>query len=209
LRIGRRLLAGARASLAVTAALLAERELRGVDVPGANDNASGVAAVAQLTLETAETPLEHTRVVSLMTGCKEAGVLGAQAFLDRHDTSRWLYLNFDNVGGPATLRYLPREGVGRTWEADPLLLGLAEGVSANRPELGLKRADGPIGLSYDATPVLARGGRAITFVAADRGVIPNYHWPTDTSENLDPASVENAIEVGREMLAALDRGEAG
>jgi hypothetical protein len=208
-RIGRRLVAGARASLAITAALLAERELRGVDVPGANDNASGVAAVAQLTLETAETQLEHTRVVSLMTGCEEAGVLGIQAFLDRQDTSGWLFLNFDNVGGPATLRYLPREGVGRTWDADRLLLGLAERVSSNRPELGLTRADSPIGLSYDATPVLARGGRAITFVAADHGVIPNYHWPTDTTENLEPACVQNAIEVGREMLAALDRGEAG
>jgi hypothetical protein len=208
-RIGRRLLAGARASLAIAATLLTERELRGVDVPGANDNASGVAAVAQLTLETARTPLEHTRVVSLMTGCEEAGLLGAQAFLDRDDTSGWLFLNFDNIGGPATLRYLPREGVGRSWDADPLLVGLAERVSANRPELGLTRADGPIGLTYDATPVLARGGRAITFVAADHGAIPNYHSPSDTTENLDPASVENAIEVGREMLAALDRGEAG
>jgi hypothetical protein len=45
-------------------------------------------------------------------------------------------------------------------------------------------------------------------VAGDRGVIPNYHWPTDTPENLDPAALERAIEVGREMVAAIDRGEA-
>ena len=66
----------------------------------------------------------------------------------------------------------------------------------------------PIGLTYDVTPVLARGGRGITLVAGDDGVIPNYHWPTDTPENLDPDSLVRALEVARRMVAAVDRGEA-
>ena len=40
-------------ALAAGLALLAERELRGEDVPGANDNASGVAVVAELAAELA------------------------------------------------------------------------------------------------------------------------------------------------------------
>jgi hypothetical protein len=146
--------------------------------------------------------------VLLITGCEEAGLLGAQAFLRAHDTSGWLFVNFDNVGGPATLRYIRREGLVQKWDADPALVAIAERIRADRPELGLEPADRPIGLTYDATAVLARGGRALTFVAGDRGVIPNYHSPTDTVENVAPEALSRALEVGREMLRAVDRGEA-
>jgi peptidase M28-like protein len=207
-RSGRRILGSVRTALALGGALLLERELRGEDVPGANDNASGVAVVARLGLEHVMKPLGHTRLVLLMTGCEESGLLGSQAFLRSHDTADWLFVNFDNIGGRATLRYVKREGVGRKWDADPALAGLAARIAAARPELGLAPSDAPIGLTYDVSPVLARGGRGITFVAGDNGVIPNYHWPTDTTENVDPDSLDRAIEVGREMLAAIDRGEA-
>jgi hypothetical protein len=117
-------------------------------------------------------------------------------------------LNFDGVGAPATLRYLPREGVGRTWPADPGLIGLARRLESSRPEFGLAEADQPLGLTYDATAVLARGGRALTLVAGDRGRIPNYHQPTDTVANLDLDALARSIEVGRELLGMVDRGEA-
>jgi Peptidase family M28 len=208
-RTGRRALGAARALLALGAALLLERELRGEDVPGANDNASGVAVAAQLTLECAIDPLEHTRLVFLATGCEESGLLGSQAFLRSRDTSGWLFVNFDNVGGDATLRYVTREGVSVRWDADPLLVALAGRIAEDRPELGLQPSDGPIGLTYDVSPVLARGGRGITFVAGDGGVIPNYHWPTDTTSNVDPRALTRALETGREMLARIDRGLAG
>jgi Zn-dependent M28 family amino/carboxypeptidase len=208
-RNGRRLAAMSRAGMAAGALLLAERELRGVDVPGANDNASGVAVVAELAAELAANPLESTRVIVLMTGCEESGLLGAQAFLRSRDTSGWLFLNFDSVGGPGTLRFVRREGVVRMWESDPALVSLAEDLSARRPELGLESADGPIGLTYDTSPVLAAGGRAMTFVNGDGGLIPNYHQPTDTPDRLDPAALAAALEAGREMVRAIDRGEAG
>jgi hypothetical protein len=207
-RAGRVIARGLRGGLACTLALLAERELRGVDVPGANDNASGAATVVQIASEVAGSPLESTRLVVLVTGSEEAGLLGARAFLDAHDTQDWLFLNFDGVGAPATLRYLPREGIGRTWPADAALIVLAERVRAERPELGLEPLDAPTGLTYDATAVLARGGRALTLVAGDGGRIPNYHRPTDTVENIDRDRLDRAIAVGRELIALVDRGAA-
>jgi hypothetical protein len=207
-RPGRRLLAALRLGIAAGAMLLAERELRGEDVPGANDNASGVAVVAELALELAAKPLSSTRVVALMTGCEESGLLGAQAFLRSRDTSGWLFLNVDSVGGPGTLRYVREEGIVNKWDADPSLIAIAERLTAERPDLGLAPSEGPIGLTYDATPVLARGGRALTLVAGDGGVIPNYHWPTDTPENLDPESLQRALETAREIASAVDGGEA-
>lgn len=207
---GRSVLGAAYGVLAAGFALLLERELRGVDVPGANDNASGVAAVATLAVELQAAPLQRTRVVCLFTGCEEAGVLGADAFareLDENQLRSWLFLNFDGVGAPATLRYLEREGVLRKWSADPGLVRVAAQIAARRPELELVGSRRNAGLTYDTSPILARGGRGITLSAQDE-TIPNYHAPSDTAENLDPDVLDRAIEVGREMLAAIDDGAA-
>jgi hypothetical protein len=118
-------------------------------------------------------------------------------------------VNFDTVGGPEPLRYMRREGIGRTWAADTALLGVAERIGEDHPETGLRPNVAPIGLTYDVTPVLARGGRALTFITgADDGTISNYHWPTDTPENVDASALDRALIVGRRMAAAIDGGEA-
>lgn len=197
-----------RAFLALGAGLLLERELRGVDVPGANDNASGAAVTAALAAEVAAAPLESTRLVLLITGAEEAGTLGGDAFVRSRPTDGWLFLNFDGVCAPATLRYLTHEGVVRTWPADSGLIAAAEGLRARRPELGLEPMDTPAGLTYDATPVLARGGRALTISAQDGGRIPNYHRLADDSSNVDRETLARAMEVGRELITAIDRGDA-
>jgi Peptidase family M28 len=146
-------------------------------------------------------------VTLLMTGCEESGPLGAQAFLRTRDTSRWLFLNFDSLGGPATLRFLRREGVIAKWGADRRLVEVAERLRFGRPELGLEPTDRPAGLTYDTSPMLARGGRALTLSAQDE-TIPNLHLPTDIYENVEPDAIRRALEAGRELIAAIDRGEA-
>lgn len=202
----RHLTTAARGALLAGLGILAERELAGHDVPGANDNASGVALCATLMAEVATAPLAETRVVMLATGCEEAGVLGADAFARAHpEAAEWIFLNFDGVAAPGTLRFLRREGVTRKWAADPGLVALCQELACRRPELGLKPSDGEAGLTYDSSPLLARGWRAITLGVSD-GVIPNYHAPTDTTANLDRRSSAIAIEVGRELIAAVDSG---
>ncbi len=204
---GRGVLAAARAIIAVGLVLLVERELRGEDVPGASDNASGAAIAVELALACAAEPPESTRVVLLMTGCEEAGLLGSQAFVRGRDTSGWLFLNFDSLGGPATLRYLRREGVIDKWDADPGLIAAAAAIAERCPDLDLEPTDDPAGLTYDTSVVLARGGRALTLSAQDE-TIPNLHLPSDTYENLDPHVIGRALKTGRELIAAVDRGEA-
>ena len=54
--------------------------------------------------------------------------------------------------------------------------------------------------------MLARGGRALTFVTGDGGRIPNYHQPTDTVANVDARTLARAVAVGREMVLLIDRG---
>jgi hypothetical protein len=205
---GRRVLAGARSVLAGGLAILLERELRGVDVPGANDNASGCAVAAVLAAEAAAADgAGATRIVLCLTGCEEAGTLGAKNLLRGRDTEDWLFLNFDNVGGGGTLRYLSREGVISHWDADPGLVAAAADVAERRPDLRMAAEENPAGLTYDSSPVLARGGRALTLSVQD-GFIPNLHLPTDTTENVDPDGVRRALEAGRELVAAIDGGAA-
>lgn len=202
----RRLRAGLRLIPFVGLALLAQRELAGEDVPGANDNASGCAVVATLASELARNPLEGTRVIALFTGCEESGTLGSQEFLRSRETAGWSFVNFDNVGGDCTVRYLTREGVMAKFDADPGLIAACERIAAERPELGLLPEADPAGLTYDTTPVLANGGRAIT-VSVQDGYIPDLHWPTDTPERIAPAAVAATLEVGRELLAAAEEGQ--
>ena len=208
LPFGRSLMKAALAGLVFSLLMIAERELRGQDVPGASDNASGSGVAAQLVAECAEAPLEHTEVRLLITGCEEAGMLGSQAHMRRHaDRARaTTFLNFDTVGGDVPLTYILNEGSGVSRPASPRLVTMLELIAAQRPDLGLRAARRTPGLPTDATPALARGHEAITLLAQGR-TIPNYHWPTDTTENIEPRTVAAAIETGREVLRRIDAGE--
>ncbi len=204
---GRRLLAALRAVPALGLALLLERELRGEDVPGANDNASGCAVAAVLAGELAARPLRSTRVVLLMTGCEESGTLGVQAFLEAHETEDWLFLNFDNVGGAAPVKFLRKEGVLSRWDADPGLIAAAQHVADAAPELQLIGEDRPAGLTYDTSPVLAQGGRGLTLSVQD-GFIPDLHWPTDTYDRISRDGIGRTLKAGRAIIDAVDGGLA-
>jgi hypothetical protein len=204
---GRRLHAAAIGGIVFTLAMIAERELRGEDVPGANDNASGSAVAAQLAAECAATPLPHTEIRLLITSCEESGLLGAQAYARQHadEGANTVFVNFDTVATDAPLTYILREATGALHRpASPRLVELARGIAARRPDLRLAPAESTPGLPTEAAVFLARGWEAIALLAQD-GPIPHYHLPTDTYENIAPATVGRALEVGREMLRELDR----
>jgi len=83
----------------------------------------------------------------------------------------------------------------------------ARGAAARPHQSRAGRWSAPL-VPYDATAVLARGGRALTFVTGDGRRIPNYHQATDTVANLDARILARAVAVGREMIALIDRGRA-
>src|SRR5919106_712913 len=111
---GRSLNSAALAGILFSLAMLLERELRGIDVPGASDNAPGTAVALQLAAQCAAAPLPHTEVDVLITSCEESGLLGAQAYARRHRlrAAETTFLNFDTVGGDVPLTYILREGTG-------------------------------------------------------------------------------------------------
>jgi Peptidase family M28 len=176
-------------------------------VPGANDNLSAVAVLIALAHELRERPVEGVRVVLLSTGSEESFMEGMQAFGRRHfaglprETTEFVCI--ECVGSPALcvvegegmlrMRYYPGETRERLARA-----GLDAGVELVR---GLRTV-----AATDALIALRAGYPTCTLGGVDEAKFPaQYHWPTDTPDNLDWTSVEGALAVCEEFVRARAR----
>ena len=77
-------------------------QARSPTVPGANDNASGVAALLAVVTRLAAEPLDDVDVIALVPGCEESGMGGMAAWLRAHgggfDPATTLVVGLDTVG---------------------------------------------------------------------------------------------------------------
>ena len=166
-------------------------------VPGANDNLSAVAVLVALAHELAERPPGDVRVILLSTGSEEGFMEGMQAFGRRHfgglgrDTTEFVCL--ECVGSPH-LCVVEGEGMLRMRDypessRDALArAGTAAGVTLRR---GLRTV-----AATDALIALRAGYPTCTLGGVDDTKFPsNYHWPSDTPDNVDWSSVDGAVEV--------------
>lgn len=163
-------------------------------VPGASDNASGVAAVLSLAARFAVDPLPETDVVTVAPGCEEAGMGGMRAWLrgagrglDRETT---LVLGLDTVGAGEPVVAV-REGVtGRYRERD---LAWAD-RGACRAGVDRPRR---FGLGGWTDPLLAvhAGLPAISILSVRDGGFPNYHLPSDTPDQVDHGCVARCVRL--------------
>ncbi|MEA2419522.1 MAG: hypothetical protein QOE60_1728 [Thermoleophilaceae bacterium] len=156
-------------------------------VPGANDNASGVAGVLELVGRLARERPAGLEVVVLCCGCEESGMGGMAAWLRTEglalDPERTLVLGLDTIGSgePVVL-----EAEGGLW---PIRYREDDVASAERA--GLRRWR----LGAWTDPVLAAlaGIPALSILSVRDGGFPNYHLPTDTPDNVDFACVEACV----------------
>lgn len=166
-------------------------------VPGANDNLSAVAAVVALARELAERPPQGVRVILLSTGSEEGFMEGMQAFARRHfgslERATTEFVCLECVGSPQ-LCIVEGEGMLRMRDYDErsrdalAAAGAAAGVELRR---GLRTV-----AATDALIAHRAGYRACTLGGVDETKFPaNYHWPSDTPDNLDWSSVEDAVRV--------------
>lgn len=204
--VGSRILrAGGFVALAVLAGL-------GVDVarsrvvPGANDNATGVAGLLALVAAFARDPLEHTDVIALFTDCEETGMGGMAAWLDAHiaelDPASTLVVGLDTLGSgtpvvstresPVLARYRPED---LDWADRGALRGAIE------PPLRSS-------LTVPTDPIVARhrGLRAVSILSAaeDMTLGPDYHMPTDTPDRVDWDSVADCTRLAFETARVWD-----
>ena len=179
--------------------------------PGANDNASGVAAVLALAKRLAKNPLEATEVHLAFTGCEEVGARGMSAYLDQHgkDLGREaLYIILDEVG-LGVPKYLTNDGLLIKHRTHPRALEAARKASQALP--AIKIQEGP-GLAYtDALQATKRGLIALTLCTIPdplSGDESHWHRMSDTLENIHVEDIENCLTFVWTLLEQLDRQSA-
>jgi hypothetical protein len=171
-------------------------------VPGANDNLSAVAVLLALARSLAERPPPGVRVLLLSTGSEESFMEGMQGFMRRHcatlDPARTTVLCLECVGSP-TLALVEAEGMLRMrYYSEAARERLARAAAEAGVELvrGLRTV-----AATDALIAVRRGYAAVTLASLDATKFPsNYHWPTDTPENLDWSTIERAFAVADRFL---------
>lgn len=181
---------------AFAASLLILRELIYPQVPGANDNASGVAVLLESARILAAERTPGLEVTFLATGCEEAGVVGMLNFLKRHgrEYRDAYFVNLDNLGA-GFLKYTAAEGMYTLWQSDPLLVELAAEVVRSDPSLKASPCEYRT-LLTDGQAAMMRGYRAMGIMAFDEhGVLPNWHWITDVPENVNPENLVGATKL--------------
>jgi acetylornithine deacetylase/succinyl-diaminopimelate desuccinylase-like protein len=176
-------------------------------VPGANDNLSAVAVLVALAHALRERPVEGVRVILLSTGSEESFMEGMQAFGRRHFSelprATTEFVCIECVGSPQ-LCVVEGEGMLRmryyTGETRERLAraGLDAGVELAR---GLRTV-----AATDALIALRAGYPTCTLGGVDEAKFPaNYHWHSDTPDNLDWRSVEGALAVCEEFARGRAR----
>lgn len=193
------------ASYAVMAALFVQWSL-GRPVPGAADNASGVAAVLELAERWKRAPAaDDVEVVALLCGCEESGMLGAAAWADRHRQELraipTVFLNIDGIGfGPP--RFLGAEVpvAGLPIKSPQEIVDVCRQVAAERGlvDAGPHALPGPT----DGLAFLARGVPGTTVVGFRAGgILPHYHTMQDTSANMDFQAAREGVEFAWALLS--------
>jgi hypothetical protein len=174
-------------------------------VPGANDNATGVAVLVAIARALAERPTEQVRVMLVSTS-EEALCEGMQAFARRHfaqlPQDSTFFLSIDTVGSPHLL-VLRGEGMIRMREYPARSLALLDGLAEELgiqlfPNLRLRNAtDGiyPLAAGYECASLCS---------CTDLKQPANYHWPTDVPENVDYGTVADAVRMTEAVVRRLD-----
>jgi len=173
--------------------------------PGANDNASGAAALLEIAAALASQPARRT-VLFVLFSAEEGAIAGSRYFLARGPFPQEkivVDINMDMIG--RTEEGLQAERAQYVLDADrvtPALTGLIKDVNSRTVGWALK-FEHPLNLGDSDHRVFeALGIPAVNFYT---GRIPDTHKPTDTPDKLD---YEKAAQIAR-LVYEIAREAAG
>jgi len=207
------LLAAATLSIGVALAagvFVSLRQALVARAPGANDNASGIAAMLTASEQLLALLPRGAEIWVVATGAGGAGCSGMRAFVDAHrdwSPNDTLFIHYRCVGGGA-LHYIRREGPLADVAYVSQLVELARRVSAS----GLFREVTPVDWPEDTDGgVAAREGfQALSLIALEADGLPrNQRLASDVPASLDMETVIRASDFGAAVARAALRGEAG
>jgi Peptidase family M28 len=179
-------------------------------VPGANDNASGVAAAISLADELKSDAPKNLDVWVVLTAGEEGLMQGMRSFVRGHrkqlaDRPAY-FVCLDSIGG-GRVRYTTSEGMTVSFEMGKRMNELCAAIAAGSSRNGARPEPLAWGFATDAVPVRLARFEATTITTLPEGAIvaANYHQAADEPDAVDPKAVERAHEFALELARQLDR----
>ncbi len=176
-------------------------------VEGANDNLTGCfCSIAVLKyLQDNNIRFEDTEVWCVCTGSEEAGLRGAKAFCQAHGKDfndiETVYVGLDTMRDFDFMAIYSRD-MTLTVKSDPEVCNLVkQGALIAGYDLPYKGIF--LGAS-DAARVTKCGIKSCSLAAMDPAPARYYHTRLDTSDNLDPKTIEAGIDICLETLFLYD-----
>ncbi|MBK6683502.1 MAG: M28 family peptidase [Deltaproteobacteria bacterium] len=166
---------------------------------GGHDNGLGAAVVLEIARQLQAAPPFTHEVIFLFDDGEEVGLLGAQAFLDRHpDAARVAAaVNVDGLGGPTTFRFV---GPGDGWMAGVAARGVSRPWASS-----LLSAFGRYSSGFDDSQLFAERSIPNVVLAGIQGY-QAYHTPLDRAERVDPAVIGARGRSALELTRTLAQG---
>lgn len=175
---------------------------------GADDNASGTAALLELARMLRDHPPRHSVLLLALDG-EEAGLLGARAFTANPP------IPLDNIMLNINLDMIARGDNGILWVVGTRLYPALTPVIDGLPQqAGIERRYG-----YDDPAVRGRNNwvnlsdqaafhaQGVPFVFFSVDDHPDYHQPTDDADRINAAWYRGAVQTAWEALHAVDHME--
>ncbi len=161
--------------------------------PGANDNASGSAAVVELARVISSRPALRRSVAFALFGAEELGLIGSTYMASNlpFDRPPVAMLNFDMVGVGTGLSIGPGSEAGRPLSDIALRKALALGAPASRFDPGR---------GSDHAPFADLGLPTVMFYWQPD---ENHHTPADQAEQVDPEKALLTVRVALDTIIEL------
>ena len=171
-------------------------------VPGANDNASGVATAVSLAAELDAEPPANLDVWVVLTGAEETVQEGMRAFvrsqrkqLDREST---FFLAIDSVGR-GEVHFETAAGWAVSYAMDRRLIELASAIAESDGADGqplARRTPAPRHRRrVDAPPALPASAPSPSPVAIRDGYVPDSHLPSDLPDAIETDALETSSSI--------------
>jgi hypothetical protein len=178
--------------------------------PGANSNASGVAAVLAALGRIDADPPQHLRVEAAICGAGETTMQGMRELLRPRrrdlDRERTWFVSLESVGR-GNPRWLLSQGPAASLPLDRELAELCAALAAGGGHEAEPMRDGRTSAAYVAR---VHGFRAMALTCREPGrALPEgFHTPADTPDAIDPVAVEAAAALAADLVGLLDRDVA-
>lgn len=182
----------------------------GKDVfPGADDNASGVAALLELAEEFSKSPELPYSITFVATTGEEAGLLGSEHHVNKRSFNAKnviCNLNIDMISRRddthATQDYLYCIGTDQSLQLDKLVRKADKSYSGCTIDFTLNDSKSSFFSRSDNYNFYSKGIPSLHFFA---GFHPDYHKPSDTPEKIDYKNLEKRIRLISEIIKLIQQ----